>query len=153
MAQKSLFNVARHGLLRKDKMSVYDVEPQKHIDELAKKLESMPEFEIPLWANFVKTSTARKRPPVDSKFWYKRAASILRQAFLRGIVGVGKLRTRYGGRKKRGAMPEKFKKASGKIIRLILQQSEKAGLLEKSKGKRAGRELTKKGLELLNSIE
>jgi len=134
-------------------MSVYDVEPQKYIEELAKKLEAVPEFEMPLWASFVKTSVARKRPPVDSKFWHKRAASILRQAFLRGVIGVGKLRTRYGGRKKRGGKPEKFKKASGKIIRLILQQSEKAGLLQKAKGKKAGRELTKKGLELLNSIK
>ena len=132
---------------------MYDTPPQRFIEELAKQLESMPEFEIPEWAHFVKTSVARKRPPVDNQFWFKRAASILRQAFLRGVIGVGRLRTKYGGRKKRGVRPEKFRKAGGKVIRLILQQSEKAELLQKSKGKRAGRELTKKGLALLNSIK
>ena len=50
--------------------------------------------------------------------------------------------------------PEKFRRASGKIIRTILQQSEKAGLLEKfiESGKRAGRRLTKQGKELMEDI-
>jgi len=134
-------------------MGVYDTEGQKYIAKLAEELEKMPEFQMPEWIAFVKTSSARARPPEDMKFWYKRAASILRQAFLKGIVGVGRLRVRYGGRKKRGVRPEKFKKASGKIIRVILQQAEKAGLIEKVKGKRVGRQLTKKGKELLNKIK
>lgn len=49
--------------------------------------------------------------------------------------------------------PEKFRKGSGKIIRIILQQAEKAGLVEKFKGKRSGRRLTIKGNELLASIK
>jgi len=134
-------------------MGVYDTEGQKYIAKLAEELEKMPEFQMPEWIAFVKTSSARARPPEDMKFWYKRAASILRQAFLKGIVGVGRLRVRYGGRKKRGVRPEKFKKASGKIIRVILQQAEKAGLIEKVKGKRVGRQITKKGKELLNKIK
>ncbi|MEM4230609.1 MAG: 30S ribosomal protein S19e [Candidatus Pacearchaeota archaeon] len=133
-------------------MGVYDTEPQKYIAKLAEELEKMPEFKMPEWAAFVKTSCARARPPLDNKFWYKRAASILRQIYLRGVVGVNRLRTRYGGRKKRGVKPERFRKAGGKIIRAILQQAEKAGLVEKVKGKKAGRQITKKGKELLNSI-
>lgn len=134
-------------------MGVYDTDPEKFIEELAKELEKMPEFQMPEWVAFVKTSSARARPPADIGFWYKRVASILRQAFLKGIVGVGRLRVRYGGRKKRGVRPEKFRKGSGKIIRVILQQAEKAGFIEKVKGKRTGRQLTKKGKELLNKIK
>jgi small subunit ribosomal protein S19e len=134
-------------------MGVYETEPQKFIEELAKELEKMPEFKMPEWAGFVKTSTARARPPMTDDFWYKRAASILRQIFLRGVVGVNKMRKRYGGRKKRGVKPEKFRTGGGKIIRVILQQAEKAGFVEKAKGKRPGRQLTKTGKELLNKIK
>ena len=134
-------------------MAVYDVPADKFNEKLAEKLKAMPEFEIPEWMVFVKTGTAKSRPPFERDFWYKRAASILRQAYIRGIVGVGRLRTRYGGRKKRGVKPEEFRKSGGKIIRTILQQAEKAGLIEKFKGKKAGRKLTIKGKEFLDSIK
>jgi len=39
------------------------------------------------------------------------------------------------------------------MIRLILQQAEKAGLLEKSTGKKKGRKLSQKGIKLLDSIK
>ena len=134
-------------------MSVYDIKPDVFNDELAKALKNMPEFKMPDWAAFVKTSVSKERPPVEKDFWYKRAASILRQIYIKGIVGVGRLRTRYGSKKNRGVKPERFKKGSGKIIRVILQQAETAGLLEKYKGKKSGRQLTEKGREFLDSIE
>jgi len=133
-------------------MAVYDIEPQEYNNKLAEALKKLDEFEVPAWALFVKTSVSRVRPPQDD-FWHKRAASILRQIYIKGVVGVSRLRTKYGGRKKRGMRPEEFRKASGKIIRLILQQAEKAGLLEKSTGKKAGRKLTSKGIKLLESIK
>ena len=124
---------------------VRTIQPAKYNSSLAEALKKIPEFTKPEWANFVKTSVNKSRPPFEEDFWYKRAASILRQAYIKKIVGVNRLRTRYGGRKKRGYKPEEFRKASGKIIRTILQQAEKAGFLEKSKEKRAGRQLTQKG--------
>lgn len=137
-------------------MSVYEIPADEYNKKLAEALKKLGEFEIPEWALFVKTSVARARPPIEEDFWFKRAASILRQIYIKGIVGVARLRTRYGGRKKRGVKPEKFKKGSGKIIRTMLQQAEKAGLLEKAKatkGKRAGRQLTLKGKEFLEGIK
>ena len=68
------------------------------------------------------------------------------------MVGVERLRTRYGGRKDRGTKPARFVKGSGKIIRKILQQAESVGLLEKVKAKKAGRQLTVKGKEFLDKI-
>jgi small subunit ribosomal protein S19e len=97
---------------------------------------------------------SKKRPPQEEDFWYKRAASILRQAYLNEVVGVNRLRTRYGSRKNRGMKPERFKKSGGKIIRVILQQAEAAGIMEKRNvsGKRAGRILTIKGKEFMEGI-
>ena len=51
------------------------------------------------------------------------AASISRRVYMRQNLGVGVLRTHYGGRNKRkGVVPEHFNKASGGLIRHILKQ-------------------------------
>ena len=120
---------------------------------LAEALKKMPEFQAPVWLAYVKTSPHKNRPTQDVDFWHKRAASILRQINSKGIVGVSRLRSRYGGRKDMGMAPRRFKKSGGKIIRVILQQAESAGLLEKSKGKKPGRQLTLSGKQLLESIK
>jgi len=134
-------------------MSVYDIPADKYNELLAEALKQIEEFKMPEWAAFVKTSIARKRPPVEEDFWYNRAASILRQLYIHGVVGVGRLRTRYGGRKNRGVKPERFRKGSGKIIRVILQQAEAAGFVEKFSGKKTGRTLSEKGREFLENIK
>src|SRR3989344_4397305 len=103
--------------------SVYEVSAEKFNEKLAEALQELEEFKMPEWAFFVKTSTARARPPQDNSFWYKRAASILRQAYIRGVIGVNRLKTKYGGRKNRGTKPAEFRRASGKIILVILQQA------------------------------
>jgi len=132
---------------------VLEIEPRKYITELAAELKKNPEFKLPEWAVFVKTSMSRSRPPLETDWWWMRSASILRQIYANKVVGVQRLRTRYGSRKKRGMKPEKFFKAGGKIIRTILQQAGKAGLIEEAKdGKRKGRKLTKQGREMLESI-
>ena len=137
-------------------MGVYETESQVYNSKLAQALAKMPEFKEPEWAAFVKSGPAKQRPIEDLEFWHKRAASILRQIYKNKIVGVNRLRTRYGSRKDRGFQPPEFRRAGGKIIRTILQQADKAGLTEKTitkiKGRRAGRQLTKKGKELLDSI-
>ncbi len=134
--------------------SVYKIPADKYNDLLAQALKQIPEFKAPEWSFFVKTGVSRKRPSQEKDFWHKRAASILRQAYIRKVVGVNRLRTKYGSKKNRGMKPERFKKSSGKIIRVILQQAEIAGLLEKynEPRKRAGRKLTEKGKEFLESI-
>ena len=135
------------------KMGIYDLEAGEYNKKLAEALKQIEEFKMPEWAGFVKTSVARLRPPVETEWWYKRAASILRQIYIRGVVGVNRLKVRYGGKKERGARPEEFRRGGGKIIRTILQQAEKAGLIEKTEGKKKGRQLTKKGLGILREIK
>lgn len=132
--------------------TVYDISGEEFVSKLSVKLKSMDEFKMPEWAYFVKTSIANERPPMSSDWWYIRAASILRQAYMRGLVGVGKLSTRYGSRMDRGMQRPKFFQGSRKIIRVILQQAEKAGFIEKIKEPKAGRRLTKKGKEFLDGV-
>lgn len=138
--------------MEKIKEIVHEIDAEVFIKTLASRLKEMPEFFMPDWAKFVKTGVAKARPPEDDDWWHVRAASILRQLYVKGVIGVERLRTKYGSRKKRGMKPEKFFKASGKIIRTILQQATKAGLVEHIKEKRIGRRLTKKGKEWLESI-
>jgi len=128
------------------------IEANKYNALLAEALKKVPEFEKPEWVDFVKTSPHKKRPSADEDFWHKRSASILRQIYTRGVIGVERLRTHYGGRKNRGQRPAEFRKSGGKILRVILQQTEAAGLTEKVKGKKSGRKLTEKGKELLESV-
>lgn len=133
----------------KEGITVFDVKPEMFISSLAVKLKQMPEFAMPEWAKFVKTSSGNERPPHDKDWWYKRAASLLRQIYVNGVIGVNRLSTKYGTKKDRGSKPEKVVRASRKILRTMLQQSEKAGVTHKEK---KGRSFTKQGLELFSDI-
>ncbi len=131
---------------------IRSIEAGKYNNILAKAVKESGDFEKPEWVDFVKSGPNKMRPINDPDFWYKRAASILRQIYIHGVVGVSRLRSRYGGRKNRGMEPDHFVKSSGKIIRRILQQAEAAGLLEKAKGKKAGRQITPKGKTFLEGF-
>lgn len=138
---------------------VFELNAQEFNLKLAEALKQVPEIKEPEWAKFVKSGPSRERPIEDSDFWYKRTASILRQIYIKKIIGVNKLRTKYGSKKNRGVKPGEFRKASGKIIRAILQQTDKAGLTEIAKeiknvrGKKPGRQITTKGKEFLEAIK
>jgi len=158
MVQLNLSNSAKSGLLKIKMSNVYNIPADEYNVKLAGVLEKMEEFKMPEWAYYVKTSVSKIRPPEDTDgWWYKRAASILRQIYLHKVVGVQRLRVKYGSRKNRGSKPEAFMRGSGKIIRVILQQGEKAGFLEKVKdlneGKRFGRKISAKGKEFLEAIK
>lgn len=133
--------------------SIKEIEAGKYNLLLAEALKKDEGFVAPEWVEFVKSGVGKMRPIEDDDFWYKRTASILRQIYKNEIVGVERLRTRYGGKKDRGRRPSRFRRGGGKIIRVILQQSEEAGLLRKSEGKKKGRMLTDKGKRLLEGVK
>jgi|SRR3989338_1617760 len=134
-------------------MDIRSIAPDKYIKSLAEALKKdHKQITPPSWIGIVKSGVNRQRIIDEPDFWYVRSASILRQIYIRGTVGVIRLRTRYGGRKNRGSRPAEFMPASGKIIRLILQQTEASGLTEKSKTSKAGRKLTEAGKKFLESI-
>jgi len=138
---------------------VYDLDAQEYNLKLAEALKKIPEFKKPGWVEFVKSGPAKERPIDEPDFWHKRSASILRQLYRRKVVGVNRFRTKYGSKKNRGYKPEAFKKAGGKIIRTILQQSDNAGFTEIVKQirgvreRKPGRQLTEKGKKFLESIK
>ncbi len=131
--------------------TIYDVDTAEVIKNTAEALKKADNVKKPDWATFVKTGTGRERPPENEDWWYFRAAAVLRKIYMLGPVGVGKLRTKFGNKKNRGAKPEKFFKGSGKIIRFILQQLEKEGLVKQAeKGVHRGRIITPKGKSLMD---
>jgi small subunit ribosomal protein S19e len=108
------------------------------------------EITPPEWAAYVKTGPHVERAPQDPDWWYVRTASMLRKLYVKGPVGVSRLRKDYGGRKRRGVRPAHFARAGGKIIRSILQQLEAAGLVEKADN--GGRAVSAKGRSLLDAM-
>ncbi len=127
-------------------VNMYDVEPRKLIDELAKELEKVPEMKAPDWSEFVKTGVSRERPPTELNWWYIRSASVLRSVYKLGPIGVSKLRTKYGGRKNRGAKPDMTFRAGGNILRKVLQGLEKSGYVKQAQVRaHKGRVITAKG--------
>ncbi|MDD5178021.1 MAG: 30S ribosomal protein S19e [Candidatus Nanoarchaeia archaeon] len=132
-------------------MVMYNTKPEIIVEKTA--LELKKTIKAPEWSKFVKTGVAKERPPEDLDWWYKRAASILRKIYMYGPIGVSKLRVKYGSKKNRKTKPEKFYRASGKVIRTILQQLEEQKLIEKAaKGVHKGRIITNKGKSLLDKI-
>lgn len=134
-------------------MGFRDVPRQELVERTAKALEKVEAVSPPSWAKFVKTGHHKERPPTRNDWWRVRAASVLAKLADHSPVGVQKLRTWYGGKKNRGVKPERFYKASGNILRKILQQLEKAGFAKKvEKGLRKGRAITPQGLGFLDKI-
>jgi len=120
------------------------------ISELAEYIkENYKEVTPPPWAPFVKTSPSRERLPIQEDWWYIRAAAILRKLYIKQPLSVESLRTMYGGRKKYSKRMEHHYKASGAIIRKILQQLEAAGLVKKTE---KGRMLTEKGQSIVSKL-
>jgi len=132
-------------------VNLKDVPSGQFIEKLKEELKKFEEISPPQWMRFVKSGVHKERPPEQNDFWFIRAASILRRIYIDSGVGVGGMRTHYGGRKRRGYKPAHFRKSSGNIIRKILQQLEKAGLVEKGE-KKVGRKVTPKGRKFLDKV-
>lgn len=129
--------------------TVYDVLPQRLIEEVKEELKKNEKMKEPDWALFVKSGAHKERPPQQNDFWYIRGAALLRKIYTKGPIGVSRLRTEYGGKKHRGSKPEEFRKGSGSITRKLLQQLEEAGYIKKVKG---GREITPAGQKFLDNL-
>lgn len=130
-------------------VTIFDANVSKSIEKLAESLKS--QIKEPEWAKFVKTGAGKERPPSIPDWYFMRAASVLRTVYIRGPIGVQKLRVKYGSKKNRGHNPEKFYKGSGKVLRTILQQLEKAELVKFQKDSvHKGRIVTPKGRSLVD---
>ena len=129
--------------------NVFDVPAGKLIAATAEKLKSVPELKPPAWIHYVKSGAHKERAPEQPDFWYMRCASILRQIYLKGPVGVSIFRRHFGGAKGHTVQRSHKTKAGGNIIRKSLQALEKAGLVDRS---RAGRSVTAKGKAFVDGV-
>jgi small subunit ribosomal protein S19e len=127
-------------------VSALDVPAELLVERISTKLKTQGNIKPPVWSTYVKTGAFAERKPQNPDWWFIRCASIMRRLYIEGNVGVGRLRTWYGGRNNSGTHVEHHGDAGGNIIRKAMQQLESAGFIKKEK---AGRILTSAGRSLL----
>ena len=55
---------------------IYDLDAQEYNLKLAEALKQIPEFEVPEWVGFVKSSPSKERPIDDKDFWHNSSSTI-----------------------------------------------------------------------------
>uniref|UniRef100_A0A6T7I291 40S ribosomal protein S19 n=1 Tax=Attheya septentrionalis TaxID=420275 RepID=A0A6T7I291_9STRA len=129
---------------------VRDVAADDFIAAYAEHLKNSDKFELPVWADLVKTGVFKELAPYGEDWYYTRAASIARKVYLRPGVGVGMLQKWYGGNYRRGARTEHFRKANSGIIRSVMIQLENMKVIENLPS--GGRRMTRVGQQDLDRI-
>ena len=128
-------------------VNVYDVRASELVKAAAVQLRD--KIKKPEYINYVKSGANRERTPNDPDFWYIRSASILRQVYVNGPVGVSRLRIRYGSRKEHVVHRRHATPAGGSIIRDALQSLEGINFVKRTK---KGRVITPQGQAFLDSV-
>ena len=130
---------------------VRDVSAKAFIEAYAEHLKNSDKFELPVWADLVKTGTFKELAPYGEDWYYIRAASIARKVYLRPGIGIGQLRKWYGGAyKSNGVRHQHFTRANAGVIRSVLLQLENMKVTEPH-GK-GGRCMTRVGQQDLDRI-
>ncbi len=127
-----------------------DVPPSVLLPKLAAELRTRQSVAPPPWAVFVKTGVHKQRAPDQPDWWYLRSASVLRKIYLRGFVGIERLSAEYGGKRDRGSAPYHARTGSRAVLREIVQQLEKSGLVQPYKTR--GRRVSPEGQKLLDAL-
>ncbi|MEM3227658.1 MAG: 30S ribosomal protein S19e [Candidatus Micrarchaeaceae archaeon] len=127
--------------------NVYDVKPSELVSAAAQALKE--KIKKKEYINYVKSGAGKERPPQSDDFWYTRSASLLRQIYINGPVGVGRLSTRYGSKKEHTVHRKHHVRAARGIIRDMLQELENAKLVKKEK---SGRIITPQGKSFLDKL-
>jgi small subunit ribosomal protein S19e len=128
----------------------HDVPPSRLLPPLAAELRSRGAVAPPPWATFVKTGVHKERAPSAPDWWYLRSASVLRKIYVSGHVGIERLASEYGGKRDRGSAPYHARSGSRAVLREIVQQLERAGLVRAYKN--LGRRVSPEGQKLLDQV-
>ncbi|MEF8776517.1 MAG: 30S ribosomal protein S19e [Haloarculaceae archaeon] len=132
--------------------TLYDAPADALIEAVAEKLTDEDAIEEPEWVQFAKTGKGKQLPPEQDDFYVRRAASLLRKVAMEEPVGVGSLKTEYGGAVQGSTRyrvrPMTGSDGSGNVIRTALQQLEEAGYVETAEGE--GRVVSGQGRSLLD---
>jgi small subunit ribosomal protein S19e len=125
-----------------------EADAQKLISLAAQKLKA-DGVQKPGYIVYVKSGAGRERIPQSEDFWYMRCASILRQVYLNGPIGISKLRTKYGSKKNHVVTRHHHYKAGGSIIKDAFEVLEKKGYVKPTK---QGRIITPSGKSFLDKL-
>jgi small subunit ribosomal protein S19e len=133
-------------------VTIYDVPADALIEEVAARLEDR--IDEPDWVEFAKSGSGKELPPEQEDFWYVRSASLLRKVAQNEPIGIERLATEYGS-KKRGSnryivRPGRHSSGSRKLIRASLQALEEDGLVTTAAGE--GRRLSDEGEAFLSEV-
>jgi len=133
-------------------VTIYDVPADDLIGAVAARLEDR--IDEPDWVEFAKTGAGKELPPEQDDFWYVRSASLLRKVAQNEPIGIERLATEYGS-KKRGSnryvvRPPEHEGGSRKLIRSALQALEDEGLVTTASGE--GRRLSDEGEAFLSEV-
>ncbi|MDZ5812647.1 30S ribosomal protein S19e [Halorubrum sp. AD140] len=133
-------------------VTIYDVPADALIEEVAARLEDR--IDEPDWAEFAKSGSGKELPPEQEDFWYVRSASLLRKVAQNEPIGIERLATEYGS-KKRGSnrysvRPGRHSAGSRKLIRASLQALEDEGLVTTAAGE--GRRVSDEGEAFLSEV-
>lgn len=134
---------------------VYDAPADKLISKLKDDIRqelSSKSISAPQWTPFVKTGRQADRAPHERDWWYTRCASLLRKIYLNGPIGIGGLRTKYGGatRSYQGYGFAHHVDAGGAIIRSAVQALESLGYVEKHGNN--GRIVSSAGMKKVDTV-
>ncbi len=128
--------------------NVLEADSQKLIELTASKLKEAG-IPKPAYIPYVKTGAAKERVPASEDFWYFRCASILRQVYLKGPLGISKLRTKYGSKRAHWVRKHHHYRAGGSIIKDAFDALEKKGYIKTTK---KGRLITPTGKSFLDKL-
>ncbi len=126
--------------------NIFEVKGDVLVKRVAEKLKEQ-NIPRPIYVDYVKTSPSKERIPQDKDFWYMRCASILRQVYINGPVGVSRLRTRYGSNKAHTVTKHHHRRAGGSLIKDAFDALEKNNYIKKTK---KGRVIAPAGKSLLD---
>jgi small subunit ribosomal protein S19e len=127
--------------------NVYDVKASEVVKLAAERLKT--QLKKPAYVDYVKSGANKERVPQDPDFFFMRSASILRQIYVNGPIGVSKLRTRYGSRQEHVVHRRHHVKSGGSVIRDAMQGLEKLGYVNNTK---AGRVITPQGQSFMDKL-
>ncbi|MCL5100416.1 MAG: 30S ribosomal protein S19e [Candidatus Marsarchaeota archaeon] len=126
--------------------NINEVDTSELVNKLADKLKETG-IQKPAYVGLVKTGAGKDRVPTSPDFWYTRCASILRQVYFNGPIGISRLRTRYGNRKRHVVHRHHHVRSGGSIIKDAFDTLEKSGYIKKTK---SGRVITPSGRSLMD---
>lgn len=129
-------------------VNAFEVDTASLIRKSAERLKAEG-IKKPAYVDYVKTGPSRERVPSDKDFWYTRCASILRQVYVNGPIGVSALRTKYGTRKRHVTHRHHHYRAGGSMIKDAFDALEKQGYIKKEK---VGRVITSKGKSFIDKV-